>query len=53
MSRRPGRSRKGAWIEIKTKVDAAKNGIVAPVRERGLKLLLLLACLIAFLLSLP
>ena len=32
------RSRKGAWIEIPTRGANWPNGKVAPVRERGLKL---------------
>ena len=34
-----GRSREGAWIEISAKVWSAREGCVAPARERGLKLL--------------
>ena len=33
-----GRSRKGAWIEIKVKLTDKQREQVAPVRERGLKL---------------
>ena len=33
----PGRSRKGAWIEIKVQTQALLSMKVAPVRERGLK----------------
>ena len=32
-----GRSREGAWIEIKGCVGGAPKTIVAPARERGLK----------------
>ena len=32
------RSRKGAWIEIVTWKEVTNSDIVAPVRERGLKL---------------
>ena len=32
-----GRSRKGAWIEIKLSLIPMKKNKVAPVRERGLK----------------
>ena len=35
----PGRSRKGAWIEMFDRVWRAVCYLVAPVRERGLKLL--------------
>ena len=31
------RSRKGAWIEIKSKSGMKELRVVAPVRERGLK----------------
>ena len=31
------RSRKGAWIEIRVVHQVTPNGVVAPVRERGLK----------------
>ena len=34
------RSRKGAWIEIYRRERRAHTNVVAPVRERGLKLLL-------------
>ncbi len=34
-----GRSREGAWIEIKFCPDASGRLTVAPVRERGLKYL--------------
>ena len=37
----PGRSRKGAWIEIKMIVLLLQHLMVAPVRERGLKLFLI------------
>ena len=33
----PSRSRKGAWIEIKTLNKGINQRQVAPVRERGLK----------------
>ena len=35
---KPGRSREGAWIEIKISDLQAVIRAVAPVRERGLKL---------------
>ena len=34
-----GRSRKGAWIEIRQRQKNLFRKVVAPVRERGLKLL--------------
>ena len=46
-----GRSREGAWIEIRVCGKMLAVPPVAPARERGLKLLLLLACLIAFLVA--
>ena len=43
MSRRPGigagRSREGAWIEMIRRRQAPKGVVVAPARERGLKLM--------------
>ena len=33
-----GRSREGAWIEIKREIGHQMRVMVAPVRERGLKL---------------
>ena len=36
----PGRSREGAWIEILDALTAKAKEMVAPVRERGLKLIL-------------
>ena len=36
-----GRSREGAWIEIKDNPLAYNNAMVAPARERGLKLTLI------------
>ena len=39
IDRPPGRSREGAWIEILHNVSHRKKLHVAPVRERGLKLL--------------
>ena len=32
-----GRSREGAWIEIKKAISVTTSQVVAPVRERGLK----------------
>ena len=34
----PRRSREGAWIEIKREIGHQMRVMVAPVRERGLKL---------------
>ena len=38
-----GRSRKGAWIEILVSIKNSFKSHVAPVRERGLKSLVILS----------
>ena len=38
------RSREGAWIEMYLSPYIVRNSIVAPVRERGLKLQLEFGC---------
>ena len=47
-----GRSREGAWIEINIEAHKGDKNVVAPVRERGLKLILKLTR-VTRMLSLP
>ena len=41
MTKRAGRSREGAWIEMPALIIAPVSASVAPARERGLKLLII------------